>query len=161
MKINYLPTIAASVIVLVLLNSVEAAKEKRGGHRRKLKPIDESDETSPSKEPEFSECPYLTEQQIFFFFREIRSSFKLFGSAPVREESNMSSSSSQRVSQDRTPTLRPELHETLQLGALPRRHGSLQRTMRPSKSVLRLSRKSTSVRLSFCFPEIFPGALKI
>ena len=59
MKINSLQAIAASVIVLVLLDSVDAAKEKRGGHRRKLKPIDESDESGLSKEPEFSECPCL------------------------------------------------------------------------------------------------------
>lgn len=60
MKLNILPTIAASVVVLTLLHCAEGVKEKKGGgHRRKLKPIEESDDGSlSSKEPEISEFQF-------------------------------------------------------------------------------------------------------
>ncbi|XP_003738985.1 uncharacterized protein LOC100905464 [Galendromus occidentalis] len=57
MKLNYLATIAVTVIVVASLDCVAAVKEKKGGHRRKLKPIDPMDDGGLSKEPEFVSIP--------------------------------------------------------------------------------------------------------
>ena len=62
MKLNLCATIVASVIMLVLLDSAEANKEKRTGHRRKQKEkLEHMEEGGLINEPEIGELSPLHE----------------------------------------------------------------------------------------------------